>query len=124
MTAQLVRAMYKTGVYLAELIESQEDQQRALVKIVAVLKHPTQGDLHQPKMTDVPLFHERKALAQFEKAWVPLSSMKGYEGEVVDYKLSLEQAWMKQYNDLAKENSAWAKLSMKKLEEVRKEYNF
>jgi kinase-associated protein B len=92
--------MYKTGVYIGELLETQEGNQRALVKVVSVLKHPTQGDLHHPRTIDVPLFHERKALAQFEKAWVPLTSMKTYEGEAIDYVSSLEQAWNKQYSFL------------------------
>ncbi|WP_280949448.1 kinase-associated lipoprotein B [Halalkalibacter urbisdiaboli] len=122
--SELVRAFYKTGVYMAELMEVQEQNQRALVKILAVLKHPTQGDLHHPKETDVPLFHERKALAQYEKTWVPLSSMKPYEGEKLEYVPSLEQAWTKLYQELNTDQSAWARLSMEKLIEVRKEYGF
>ena len=124
MDSSLVRAIYKTGVYIAELMETQEEQQRALVKVQAVLKHPQQGDLHNPKMVDVPLFHQRKALAQYEKAWVPLSSLKSYEGEELSYHFSLQQAWEKQYEDLHADDSDWAKVSIKRLEELKAEYGF
>ncbi|KHF40266.1 kinase-associated lipoprotein B [Halalkalibacter okhensis] len=118
----IVRAFYKTGAYIAELIERQEENGRALVKIRAVVKHPTQGDLHNPKMTNVPLFHQRKALAEFEKTWVPLSSLKGYEGDVPNYRESLIHALDEQMTKLEKEPSEWAQLSLKKLQECKKEY--
>ncbi|MCL7745988.1 kinase-associated lipoprotein B [Halalkalibacter alkaliphilus] len=119
---EYVRAFYKTGVYIAELIERQEENGRALVKVKAVIKHPTQGDLHNPKMTDVPLFHQRKALAEFEKTWVPLSSLKAYEGEVPSYKDSLQQALHDEISKLEDVETEWAQLSLEKLEECKKEY--
>ncbi|GAE34639.1 sporulation phosphorelay system protein KapB [Halalkalibacter akibai] len=120
----LVRAFYKTGVYVAELIEKQEEKQRALVKVVAVLKHPTQGDLHNPKMVDVPLFHQRKALAEFEKTWVPLSSLKAFEGELPNYRVSLQEAVEVQKKALKNENNDWARMSLDKLNECINEYGF
>ncbi|MBP3950661.1 sporulation phosphorelay system protein KapB [Bacillus suaedae] len=122
MGKEYVRAFYKTGAYVGELIERQEENQRALVKIVAVLKHPMQGDLHSPKQTDVPLFHQRKALAQFEKTWVPLSSLKSYLEEPPVYRSSLEQALYSQEEELSKDRSAWAKLCLERLQECRDEY--
>ncbi|ARK30386.1 kinase-associated lipoprotein B [Halalkalibacter krulwichiae] len=119
-----VRAFYKTGVYIAELLDRQEEKQRALVKVLAVLKHPTQGDLHNPKMVDVPLFHQRKALAQFEKTWVPLSSLKAYEGELLDYQFSLKQATEALRQSLIEDDSDWARKSLEKLEECTAEYSF
>ncbi|MFC0559964.1 kinase-associated lipoprotein B [Halalkalibacter alkalisediminis] len=121
---EYVRAFYKTGVYIAELVERQESMQRALVKVLAVLKHPTQGDLHNPKMIEVPLFHQRKALAQFEKTWVPLSSLKSYEGEVPEYKSSLLQAVVELQKSLEEDDSDWAKASLEKLNECKSEYGF
>lgn len=119
---EFVRAFYKTGVYIGELVDRQENMQRALVKVLAVLKHPTQGDLHNPKMVDVPLFHQRKALAQFEKTWVPLSQLKSYDGDVPDYKSSLLQAVHVQQKSLEDDDSDWAKVCLDKLEECKKEY--
>lgn len=121
---EYVRAFYKTGVYVGELIERQESKQRALVKVLAVLKHPTQGDLHNPKMTDVPLFHQRKALAHYEKTWVPLSSLKPFEGEVPDYKVSLLQAVENQQKALQEDDTDWAKASLEQLLECKSEYGF
>lgn len=121
---ELVRAVNKTGVYIAELIEEQEEHGRALVKVLAVLKHPTQGDLHNPKQTNVPLFHQRKALAKFEKAWVPLSSLKPFDGEVLDYKESLYQALMKQITELEQLKTEWSDASLEKLHECKSEYGF
>ncbi|GAE24996.1 lipoprotein [Halalkalibacter wakoensis JCM 9140] len=117
-----VRAFYKTGAYIADLMEKQEENGRALVKIRAVIKHPLQGDLHNPKMTNVPLFHQRKALAEFEKTWVPLSSLKPYEGEIPEYKQSLDEALQKEISKLTDDESEWAQLSLEKLLECQKEY--
>ncbi|MDT8859934.1 kinase-associated lipoprotein B [Alkalihalobacillus sp. MEB130] len=122
--SELVRAFYKTGAYIAELIEKQEENGRALVKVKAVVKHPIQGDLHHPKMTDVPLFHQRKALAEFEKTWVPLSSLKAYEGTVPSYQDSLFEALEEEIRKVQLEDSEWASLSLTKLQECKKEYGF
>ncbi|MCM3761299.1 kinase-associated lipoprotein B [Alkalihalobacillus oceani] len=124
MERHYVRAVYKTGVYLAELLEEQPDHQRALVKVAAVLKHPMQGDLHQPKEADVPLFHQRKALAEFEKTWVPLSSMKPYEGEIPSYQESLKAAFEKELANCQQLDSEWARKCEEKLKECAKEYGW
>jgi kinase-associated protein B len=123
-TKQYVRAFYKTGAYVAELLDRQEEQQRALVKVVAVLKHPTQGDLHNPRQVDVPFFHQRKALAEFEKTWVPLSSLQDFDGEILPYKLSLQRALEKEINTLEELDNDWAKACLEKLIECENEYDF
>ncbi|WP_017727951.1 kinase-associated lipoprotein B [Halalkalibacterium ligniniphilum] len=117
-----VRGVYKTGVYGGELLELEPEKQRALVKVLAVFKHPTQGDLHNPKQINVPLFHQRKALAQYEKAWMPLSSLKKLEEDLPAYKDSLKTALQKQKEALAEEASPWAEQSLVQLEELEKEY--
>ncbi|GAF19120.1 KapB, lipoprotein [Bacillus sp. JCM 19046] len=89
---EIVRAKYKTGRYIGKLIEMKEEENRALFQVLAVETHPQQGDLHQPKQIDVPLFHQRKALAYLEKTWVPSSTVKPYNGDLPDYKQSLELA--------------------------------
>ncbi|MFK3936348.1 sporulation phosphorelay system protein KapB [Alkalihalobacillus sp. NPDC078783] len=118
------RAVYKTGKYVCERLETDESNRRALIKVRAVLKHPTQGDLHNPKQVDVPLFHERKALAEFEKTWVSLSTLRPYEEECPAYLDSLEQAWKTQYEQLEEDGSDWAKMSQQNLIELRNEYRF
>ena len=60
-----VKAVYKTGEYIGELVTITD--QKSLVKILAVLKHPTQGDLHHPLEVDGVFFHQRRALAFQEK---------------------------------------------------------
>ncbi len=117
-----VRAVCKTGVYIAELLDIQEEQNRALVKIVAVLKHPTQGDLHNPRNADVPYFHQRKALSEFEKAWAPLSSIKKYEGDIPPYKESLRIALQKEIEKMEEDQSEWATACLVKLRDCQNEY--
>ncbi|MFC0470213.1 sporulation phosphorelay system protein KapB [Halalkalibacter kiskunsagensis] len=119
---QYVRAFYKTGVYIAELLDKQEENGRVLVKVVAVLKHPMQGDLHNPKMVNVAYFHQRKALAEFEKTWVPLSSIKTYTEPIPQYKLSLQKAVEAQMVALQEEGSEWAQECIEKLKECKREY--
>ena len=63
-----------------------------VVKVLAVLKHPVQGDLHNVKQADVPFFHERRALAFREQTNIPEQMVKKYEGEIPDYTDSLKLA--------------------------------
>ncbi|SDB92607.1 kinase-associated lipoprotein B [Shouchella lonarensis] len=122
---KLVQAKYKTGRYIGKLLTIEEENARALIQVLAVLRHPNQGDLHHPKQIDVPLFHQRKALAYLEKTWVPDSTVKPYTEEVPDYAASLQTAWCKQMDDLKKdEDNAWCKQSIAALVLLRKEYKF
>ncbi|WP_059105173.1 kinase-associated lipoprotein B [Shouchella shacheensis] len=121
---ELVRAKYKTGVYLGKMMERVEQENRALIQVLAVLKHPMQGDLHHPKQVDVPLFHQRKALAYLEKSWMPLSTVQPYEGGVQDYTASLKEAWAEEWEKLQQQDSKWAALCLEQLEELKKEYGF
>ncbi|WP_312889146.1 kinase-associated lipoprotein B [Desertibacillus haloalkaliphilus] len=118
----IVRVSYKTGVYVADIIEQSEDRQKTLVKVRAVLKHPEQGDLHHPKQADVPFFHQRKALAEFEKTWVPSSTVKPYEGEMLPYQQSLREALDQQVQNLNERNDSWAERSLEQLSELKKDY--
>ncbi|MED1562532.1 kinase [Alkalihalobacillus alcalophilus ATCC 27647 = CGMCC 1.3604] len=124
MEAQIVQAVYKTGVYIGECLQVKEAENKALVKVVAVKKHPQQGDLHHPKQTEGVFFHERKALAQFEKAWMPLSSLKSYQGEVLEYKESLSIAWNQLHEKLKSEETDFNLKSLEKLNDLKKEYRF
>ncbi|UUZ94649.1 kinase-associated lipoprotein B [Paenibacillus sp. P25] len=86
-----VRAAYKTGEYIGEIAEA-PSAVKAAVRILAVVKHPTQGDLHNPMDPDVGFFHQRRALAKGEIALMPLETIRPYHGEVPDYEESLRQA--------------------------------
>ena len=85
-----VTAIYKTGKYIGEITDIRSEH--ILVKILAVSKHPMQGDLHHPKDADVPFFHERKALSFREQANIPKKMVKPFEEEVPNYEASLKAA--------------------------------
>lgn len=104
---QLVTAKVRTGVYIGEIVERYDP--RLVVKILAVVKHPEQGDLHHPYNPDVPMFHERRALAYTEKTTVLPKDVEYYEGELPDYKESLLQAAQQELEKLDKLNRWTAK---------------
>ncbi|MBU9711778.1 kinase-associated lipoprotein B [Evansella tamaricis] len=115
-----VTGIYKTGKYIGEITESKPG--RYVVQVLAVLKHPKQGDLHQAKSVNVPLFHERRALAFHEKTNIPDAYVKKYDGEVPDYKESLKQSVEEEMSALEKEGSDWAKRSLEILHSLKAEY--
>ena len=110
---------YKTGEYIGEIMEV--SGHRALVKVLAVLKHPEQGDLHNPYDPDVPMFHERRALSFTEKTYVPLGDMRPYSGGVPDYKQSLAAAVERELAALDK-LKRWAERGSGQLEQLGREY--
>ncbi len=117
---KIVTAIYKTGKYIGEITEVRP--QHYLVRVLAVLKHPMQGDLHSPKDADVLFFHERKALSYREQANIPLKMVKPFENEVPDYKESLKEALAKMKQELAEKPSEWAEMSLRALESLEKDY--
>ncbi|MBW5448403.1 kinase [Cohnella sp. CFH 77786] len=115
----IVKMAYKTGEYIGETVES--DGRRLLVKVLAVLAFPTQGDLHSPYDPDAPMFHERKAAAYTEKVWVPESAAERYTGAIPAYRESLEMALgveMERMDRLKR----WAERCLGNLAELRKDY--
>jgi kinase-associated protein B len=115
-----VTAFYKTGKYIGEV--TGERPGTYVVKILAVLKHPRQGDLHNPAEVDVPLFHERKALAYREQANMPEKMVKPFEEEIPEYEESLLAAFgilKKQQED---DGSQHALKSLEALKGVQREY--
>ncbi|MEI5907788.1 kinase-associated lipoprotein B [Bacillus spongiae] len=115
-----VIGIYKTGKYIGELVS--ENETTFVVKILAVLKHPIQGDLHHPKQVDQGFFHERKALSFGEKANIPKIMVKPYEGEVPPYTESLQTTFLDLLMTLREENSAFATRSIAALESIKREY--
>ncbi|TJY15521.1 kinase-associated lipoprotein B [Staphylococcus chromogenes] len=84
------RFAHKTGVYGVEIVEESNDQ--VLVKVMQVIKHPKQGDLHHPNEVEGVFFHERKALSLYEKRFTTKSKLKPFEDEIMPYTDSLQQA--------------------------------
>ncbi|HEX7065052.1 MAG TPA: sporulation phosphorelay system protein KapB [Bacillales bacterium] len=118
-SGDIVTAIYKTGKYIGELVEWGSD--KALVKVLAVRRHPTQGDLHSPGRVDVA-FQQRRALALYEKTWVHPASVKRYEEEVPDYKESLREALEAEVTKLKEKGDPWAERSIEQLEDLKKDY--
>jgi kinase-associated protein B len=115
-----VTAIYKTGKYIGEVTNMRPET--ILVKVLAVVTHPTQGDLHSHKDPDVPLFHERRALAYREQANIPAKMVKPYTEEIPDYKESLQNAIQKLRDQLASDGSLWAKKSLENMATLEREY--
>ncbi|KAB7706954.1 kinase [Bacillus aerolatus] len=119
-TGDVVTAFYKTGKYIGEVTAVYPD--RCTVKIMAVLRHPAQGDLHNPKQTDVPFFHERKALAFREQANIPATTIQPYEGSILNYNDSLKEAVLTLKNRLEQDGTAFSEKSLEALKAVQREY--
>jgi kinase-associated protein B len=115
-----VTAHYKTGKYIGEITDIRPEH--ILVKVLAVAKHPMQGDLHHPKDADVPFFHERKALSYREQANIPKKMVKPFEEEVPDYQASLKEAVNNLKAELTSDSSQWAIQSLKNIEVLEKDY--
>lgn len=118
---QLVRAHYNSGTYIGEVIEDRNN--RFLIKVLAVHKHPMQGDLHNPGKTEDVFFHERKALAFNEKMNVAKPAVHPFDGEEVpDYSLSLKKAVNKLKEKLNNKDTDFNKKALKTLEELEEKY--
>lgn len=117
----IVTASYKSGEYIGELVDLYPPRV-AVVKILAVSKHPEQGDLHHPGQIDVPLFHQRRALSYEEKASVPLSTVRPYEGDIPKYEASLRKALEEAIVERKNDSSEWGQRALAELETLRSEY--
>lgn len=116
----VVTGIYKTGKYIGVITDIKP--MHYLVQVKAVLKHPQQGDLHNPKQVDVQFFHERRALAYNEQTNVPKQMVKRFEDEVPEYQQSLRKALDVMKKELEEINTEWAKESIKRVEVLEKEY--
>jgi kinase-associated protein B len=117
---EIVTGIYKTGKYIGEITEVRP--QHYLVRVLAVLKHPMQGDLHNPKEADVQIFHERKALSYREQTNIPKQMVKPFNEEVPDYLDSLRLAVGKMKSELTENGTSWADMSLKSLASLEKDY--
>lgn len=114
-----VVASYKSGEYIAEVLETAGP--KVLLKVVAVYKHPTQGDLHHPQAVDVPLFHQRRALSEFEKVMVMPAHLRKYNGPIPSYKESLDRAIQVEKEKL-QQMIAWAQASLEQFAQLEQDY--
>lgn len=119
-TGDVVTGIYKTGKYIGEITNVRP--QHYLVKVLAVMKHPMQGDLHNVKQADVPFFHERRALAFREQTNIPQAMVKRYDDDVPNYKESLQKALTEQIMQLQEDDTPFAKRSLQVLEQLKNDY--
>jgi kinase-associated protein B len=115
-----VTAIYKTGKYIGEVTDIRPNAY--LVKVHAIAKHPMQGDLHNPKQTDVSMFHQRRALAFQEQANVPKNMVKHYEEEFPDYQASLRESVDKMKLKLSEDRTEWSQKSLQMLNGLEADY--
>ncbi|MFC0271015.1 kinase-associated lipoprotein B [Metabacillus herbersteinensis] len=116
----IVTGIYKTGKYVGEITDIRP--MHYLVKVKAVLKHPQQGDLHNPKDSDVPLFHERRALAFNEQTNIPKQMVRPFLDEIPDYTESLKRSLSLVKEDLDTKEDNWSKRSLVNIIQLEQEY--
>lgn len=109
----IVETGYNSGIYLGEVIEDRGNS--FLVKILAVLTHPLQGDLHNRGQVVGVAFHERKALGFHEKTNTRKRQTSLYTGDVPQYETSLQQAINTFKKALLKEDTDYNRLSLSRL---------
>lgn len=112
----MVETDYNSGIYIGKVLEDRGNSW--LIEVLAILKHPTQGDLHNPNQTEGVAFHERKALAYREKLNGRKRKTKLYTGEVPDYVTSLKDSYTQLKNELTKRNDDYGKLALEKLADL------
>lgn len=115
-----VEAEYNSGIYIGKVIEDR--RKFYLVEVLAVKKHPTQGDLHNPGKVQGVAFHERKALAFKEKMNAHKRKVIPYTQQVPIYKESLEQAVNTLTLELEKENTDYNQAALHKLKTLEKDF--
>lgn len=117
----VVIAKYKTGEYIGRFVQYRNETY-GIVEILAVRRHPTQGDLHHPNEVNVPLFHQRRALSHHEKAVVNLNAIQPYDGDIPEYKTSLKTALEEKVDKLKDRNDPWAEEARRQMADLEKEY--
>lgn len=112
----IVKTAYNSGEYIGKIIDDKRNFW--LVEILAVVTHPTQGDLHRRGEVEGVAFHERKALAFREKTNARKRDTVKYEGDIPDYVESLKQALAAIKGELEKEATPFNQLSLEKIADL------
>ena len=116
----IVRAHYNSGTYIGEILEDRGN--RFLVEVLAVDKHPIQGDLHSPKQVQGIAFHERKALAYREKMNAKKPATFAYDNDVPNYAESLKEAVEKIRTTLKAEDTEYNNKALEKIRDLEEHY--
>lgn len=116
----IVQTNYNSGLYVGKVIEDRRNFW--LVEVQAVLKHPTQGDLHKPNQVEGVAFHERKALAFREKMNARKRDTIKFTEKIPNYEQSLKKAIIEFENELNNENTLFNKVSLQKLNDLKKHF--
>lgn len=116
----IVQAEYNTGIYIGKVIEDRRNFY--LVQVLAVVKHPLQGDLHNRGKVEGVAFHERKALAYNEKMNAKKRYVQPYHGTVPDYETSLKTAVETFRQELKKSDTDFNRLSLQKLRDLENDF--
>ncbi|MBA2175775.1 kinase-associated lipoprotein B [Halobacillus locisalis] len=119
-SGDIVKAHYKTGIYVGKVIEDRD--RFYLVQILAVEKHPMQGDLHNPGKTENVFFHQRKALSYLEKANIQKEAVHPYEESIPDYTESLKQSVEQLRKKLERRETEFNVNAKQQLEDLEKQY--
>lgn len=117
---QIVETRYNSGTYIGKVI--QDKRNFVLVETLAVLEHPTQGDLHNRGQVDGVAFHERKALAEREKFNARKRDTVPFAGDVPTYADSLQDAVQRKKEELQAENTPFNQLSLERIADLEEHY--
>lgn len=117
----IVRAHYNSGTYIGEIKEDRGN--RYLIEVLAVYKHPLQGDIHNFGKVDDVFFHARKALAHHEKMNVKKVAVHPFDEEIPNYSDSLKKAVENYKENLKSEDTPYNRAALLKLSELEKEYS-
>src|SRR5690625_6583875 len=115
-----VKTSYNSGEYIGKIIDDKRNFW--LVEILAVLTHPTQGDLHKPNQVEGVAFHERKALAFREKANVRKRDTIPFAGDIPKYAESLKRAVIAIKNEISQEDTPFNKIQLEKIADLETYY--
>lgn len=118
----IVEARYNSGTYVGEVLEQRGNF--FLVKVLAVLVHPTQGDLHSRGQVEGVAFHERKALAFQEKMNATRRNTQLYIGEIPDYIESLKLSVSEMKEKLQQEDTPFNQLSLQRIADLEEHFYF
>jgi kinase-associated protein B len=116
----IVKASYNSGIYIGKVIEDRGNFY--LVEVLAVEKHPKQGDLHHPGEVENVAFHERKALAFHEKMNARKRTTQLYHGEIPNYNHSLKQAVEELKADLSLVDTLYNQKALEKIDDLEEHF--
>lgn len=112
----IVETRYNSGTYIGKVLEDKRNFW--LVEVLAVVIHPTQGDLHHRGQVEGVAFHERKALAFREKTNARKRDTVPFVGDLPDYVASLKEAVANMKAELSKEDTAFNQLSLERIADL------